>query len=139
VHSNYFVPGEVFFSAALEYDPALIEDGMRRRVIIATPTTFIALLHAVAYGWRQEEVSKNAERISELGRELYERVGALADYLNALGKAVGSVNDNYNRLVGSMEARLLPTLRKFPELGVKPIANIEQVDKKPRELTVEKK
>lgn len=134
-----FVPGEVFFSAALEYDSALIEDGMRRRVIIATPTTFIALLHAVAYGWRQEEVSKNAERISELGREFYERVGMLAEYLNSLGKAVGSVNDNYNRLVGSMEARLLPTLRKFPELGAKPIPNLDPVEKTPRELSVEKK
>ncbi|MBI5561704.1 MAG: DNA recombination protein RmuC [Deltaproteobacteria bacterium] len=133
-----FVPGEVFFSAALEYDPAIIEDGMQKKVIIATPTTFIALLHAVAYGWRQEEVSKNAERISELGRELYERMGTMAEYLNSLGGAIAKVNDGYNRLVGSMEARVLPTIRKFPELGNRPIPVIEPIDKAPRELIVEK-
>ncbi|HXX57893.1 MAG TPA: DNA recombination protein RmuC [Thermodesulfovibrionales bacterium] len=134
-----FIPGESFLSAALETDTTLIEDGIEKRVIIATPTTFIALLRAIAYGWRQEQITKNAQEISLLGKELYERMRTLARYFDELGSAIGKSMDSYNRIIGSMESRVLPSVRKFKELGVtgaEEIPILEQVVQTPRVMNL---
>ena len=134
-----FIPGEAFLSPALEMDNTLIEDGIQKRVIIATPTTFVALLRAIAYGWRQEQVTKNAQQISMLGKELYERMSTMAKYFGEMGTAIERSITSYNKIVGSMESRVLPSVRKFKELGVtgaEEIPILEQIDQQPRNLTL---
>ena len=131
-----FLPGEMFFSAALQQDPTLIEDAAAARVILATPTTLIALLKAVSFGWRQEQLAENAERISELGRTLYERITTMTDHLAALGRSLRSATESYNRVVGSIETRVLPSARRFRELGVstkQEIKELEPLDNFPRQ------
>jgi DNA recombination protein RmuC len=130
-----FIPGESFLSAALDIDTTLIEDGIQKRVIVATPTTFIALLRAIAYGWQQEQVTKNAHQISMLGKELYERISTMVKHFEDLGSAIRKATDAYNKTVGSLETRVLPSVRKFKDLGVTgsgEITELEQLDHTPR-------
>lgn len=113
-----YLPGESFFSAALEHDHKLIEDGSTKKVIISTPTTFIALLKAIAYGWQQEQITKSAQEISNLGKELYERFSVVLEHFSKTGLAIRKAVESYNEGVRSMESRLIPSIRKFKELGV---------------------
>lgn len=132
-----FIPADAFFAAAVELDRALIEDGIARRVVLATPTTLIALLRAIAYGWRQERVAQNATVVSELGKQLYERLRLLAGHLDDLGKAVGRSVDAYNRVIGSMESRVFATARRFQEIGAgttEAIPTLPPIDQAPRTL-----
>ncbi len=112
-----FLPGEHLYGAALEADPALIEDAMARRVLIATPTTLLAMLRAVAYGWQQERVAESAQAISDLGRELHARLVKLSGLIATLGTRLNSTVRAYNEAVGSYEARVLPAARRFADHG----------------------
>ena len=123
-----FLPGEQFLGAALEHDPRLIEDGFQRSVVLATPTTLMALLRAVAYGWRQEKMTEHAEEAGRLGKDLYERMAVLTEHLNDVGQALGKSVLSYNKAVGSLETRILPAARRFKELGVSSEKEIPRLD-----------
>src|SRR5881394_2879400 len=135
-----FLPGENFYSAALEQDPKLIEDGVNQGVIIATPTTLIALLKAVSYGWRQEQMAANAQEVSRLGKDLYDRLRIFTSYFADIGKNLDRALESYNKGVGSLEARVLVTARKFKERNAihgEEIDSLEPIDKVARPLSLD--
>ena len=135
-----FLPGETFYSAALENDPKLIEDGVSQNVIIATPTTLIALLKAISYGWRQEQMAENAHEVSNLARKLYDRLRTFTKHYDTIGRNLDRALDAYNQGVRSLETRVLVTARRFKERGAlagEDIKPIEPVDKTARPLSLD--
>lgn len=135
-----FLPGENFYSLALEQDPKLIEDGINQKVIIATPTTLIALLKAISYGWQQEQMAANAQEVSKLGKDLYDRLRKFTEYFGDIGKGLDRALESYNKGVGSLEARVLVTARKFKERGAiagEEIEVLEPIDKSARALSLD--
>ncbi len=133
-----FLPGEVFFRAAMDGDPELIEYGVSQKVIVTSPTTLIALLKAVAYGWNQKNLAESAKQISEAGKTLYERLCKMKEHFDALGKRLGGALESYNDLVASIERRVLPIARRFPDLDrsldAESLAELDPIQKTPREL-----
>lgn len=134
-----FLPSETFFSAALEFDPALLEIGVEEGVILATPTTLIALLRAVAYGWKQEVLSKHVAQVQELGEDLYKRIADMSSHFAKMGRSLAGAVEAYNKGIGSLESRVLVSARKFKELGASASLEAEEiplVEKSPRSLQV---
>ncbi|MDP8225382.1 MAG: DNA recombination protein RmuC [Candidatus Lernaella stagnicola] len=134
-----FLPGESFFNAALEQDPQLIEEGVKNKVIPASPTTLIALLRAVSYGWQQERIARSAREVSELGKELYARIVTFTDHFAKVGNGLTNALNNYNAAVGSLESRVLVSARRFKELGVPGTGDdliVPQVDAQARRLAI---
>jgi len=133
-----FIPSDHFFSSALEYDPTLIEVGVEQGVIIATPTTLIGLLRAIAYGWKQEKLSHHAEEVSRLGHELYKRIVDMSGHWTRVGRGLSNAVEAYNRAVGSLETRVLVSARKFKEMGAAAGAieldELPAIDRIPREI-----
>ncbi len=135
-----FIPGEQFLSTALDIDRSLLEDALQNKVILSTPTSFVALLRAVAYGWRQETLTKNAEKIRQIGEEMYDRISHFSEHLSKVGKSLDSAISYYNKAAGTFDARILPSTRKFTELGIlakKETTPIEQVEKSSKQLQSE--
>ena len=136
-----FVPGEAFFAAAIESDRELFESAARRGVLISTPTSLIALVKTIAYGWQQEKLAENAKAVAAQGRDLYERVKTFGGHMGDIGKSLQQAVERYNKGVGSLERRVLPAARKFETLGVTPAASsipaLEPVELDPREPQAE--
>ncbi|MDP9397951.1 MAG: DNA recombination protein RmuC [Actinomycetota bacterium] len=132
-----FVPGEAFLAPALEHDPALLDDAMRRRVVIATPTTLLTLLRTVGYAWQQEALTANARQVFELGHTLYSRLGTLGEHVDKLGRSLRRSVEDYNRTVGSLERNVLSSARKLAELHVTDLdlPAPQPVEESPRPLT----
>jgi DNA recombination protein RmuC len=135
-----FIPGETFVSAAAEADPNLIEYAFERKVLIATPTTLMALVKAIAYGWQQDKMTENAEEVQKTAKEIYDRLRIFAEHLGKVGRSLGQSVDHYNKALGSLEGRVLPSARKFEELGVvaatsDKIEKPSNVEYEPRRLT----
>jgi DNA recombination protein RmuC len=132
-----FVPGEPLLTSALQSDPSLLEFSMNRGVMLASPLTLIALLRAIAYGWQQETVARNAQEISELGRNLYDRIAKLAEHFENVGRSLAKSVEAYNSAVGTLESRVLVTARRLKDKGVtaaEEFAELETVDHTPRPL-----
>jgi len=132
-----FVPGDQFLSAALEADPGLLEDAMADRIVLATPSSLVALLRAVAYGWRQESLAENAEQIRIVGEDLYERLSNFADHLSRLGISLNRSVESFNKAVGSFDSRVLPGARKFKDMGIqekKELPEPDQIERLPRSV-----
>jgi DNA recombination protein RmuC len=132
-----FIPNDSFLAAAAEKDPNLVESAIAKKVVIATPTTFIALLRAIAYGWRQEQIAENAQRISNLAQDLSDRIATLVEHISTVGDSLGRAVESYNAAVASFESRVLPAARRFKALGAagkKEISELGPVDQVPRAL-----
>lgn len=132
-----FIPGDQFLSAAMDIDRDLLEYALGQKVILATPTSFVALLRAVAYGWRQQSLAENAEKIRDVGEDLYQRLSTFTEHLSKLGKNLGSSLDHYNKAVGSFERQVIPGARKFAEMGItarKPLHELDQIEKGVRQI-----
>jgi DNA recombination protein RmuC len=135
-----FIPGESFLEAAVRLSPDLLERAMNLNVVVATPTTLIALLKAVAMGWREQQVAENARHISDLGRELHSRIATALDHVDKLGKALDNSAKHYNALVGSIESSVLPQARRFKDLGADspkelPVeGHVRRAERQPRQL-----
>ncbi|MBN1240205.1 MAG: DNA recombination protein RmuC, partial [Gammaproteobacteria bacterium] len=135
-----FIPGDQFLSAALTQRPALLDEALRQNIILATPTSFVALLKAVAYGWQQVQLAENAAEIRQLGTQLYERLNSFAGHLTQVGKSLGDSVKAYNRGIGSLERMVLPGARRFTELGVRPrqkIPPLPPIEELPRDLSID--
>ncbi|MGD0464161.1 MAG: DNA recombination protein RmuC [Tepidisphaeraceae bacterium] len=133
-----FLPGEAFLYAAVEQDASLVEDCIKNHVLIATPTTLIALLKTIEFGWRQEEITENAEQIKSLGMELYDRISTVLAHIAKLGTSLNTAVTNYNSVLGSLETRVMPTSRKMAELGArtdKELPELELIERLPREIS----
>ena len=134
-----FIPGDQFLAAALDVDHGLLEEALQQKVVLATPTSLVALLRAIAYGWRQQALAENAEKIRDLGDELYKRLATFSEHLAKLGKSLDSSVKHYNSAVGSYERSLMPGARKFTEMGVsakKEVSELEPVESGIRELAI---
>jgi len=132
-----FIPGDQFLSSALEYDNDLLEDALSKQVILATPTSFVALLRAVAYGWKQEQLAKNAEVIRKVGEDLYNRLSSFSEHLQKLGRSLESSMKSYNQAVGSFDSRVLSSARKFIDLGInsnKQLDSPQQIETTARQI-----
>src|SRR5262249_43531584 len=135
-----FNPGEVFFSAALQEDPTLLECGVSEKVILATPTTLIALLRAIHYGWRQEKLAQNAEEVAQLGKELYDRIRTLSGHWSEMGEGLGKAVEAYNRSTSTLESRVMVSTRRFKDLKVacdSELVPLKQIEVLPRIAQVE--
>lgn len=134
-----FLPAEAFFSSAVAIDPSLIEHGAQKNIIIATPTTLIAILKSIAYGWKQQQISKNAEEIAKTGKELYERLMIMKNHFSKLGKSLSTSIDSYNQTISSMESRVLVSARKLQQMGLanKDEIDLEEINKTTRSIIVE--
>jgi DNA recombination protein RmuC len=120
-----FIPGDQFLSAALDEDRQLLEDALQQQIVLTTPTSLVALLRAIAYGWRQEALAANADKVREIGNDLYQRLATFADHLTRVGKGLESAVSNYNKAVGSFESKVVPGARKFTELGLSTTKTLE--------------
>lgn len=132
-----FIPGDQFLGAALDVDHKLIEDALAEHVILATPTSFVALLRAIAYGWRQDALTENAEIIREIGTELYLRLSTFTEHLTRVGRSLDSSVESFNKAVGSFDSRILPSARKFTELGItarKQVTELDPIERTTRKL-----
>jgi len=132
-----FIPGDQFLGAALDEDRSLLEEALSKQVILATPTSFVALLRAIGYGWRQEQLAENAEHIKQTGEQLYQRLMTYTEHLNKLGKSLENSVKHYNNSVGSFDTRILPSARKFKEMGISSGKDTEQpqkIETAPRQL-----
>jgi DNA recombination protein RmuC len=123
-----FLPGDQFLSAALQENPGLIDDSLRQNVMLATPTSLVALLKVVAYGWKQSALADNAAEIRRLGEEVYKRLAVFGEHLGKLGKSLGSSVESFNKAVGSLEQQVMPAARRFPELGLRVSRDLEPIE-----------
>jgi DNA recombination protein RmuC len=123
-----FLPGDQFLTAALQENPTLIDDAMRQNVMLATPTSLVALLKVVSYGWKQTILAANAEEVRQLGEELFKRLSVFGEHLAKLGKSLGNSVESFNKAVGSLEQQVLPAARRFPELGLRVSREIESIE-----------
>jgi DNA recombination protein RmuC len=123
-----FLPGDQFLSAALQENPGLIDDSMRQNVMLATPTSLVALLKAVSYGWKQTVLAENAAEVRQLGEEIYKRLAVFGEHLGKLGKSLGGSVESFNRAVGSLEQQVLPAARRFEGLGLRVNREIEPIE-----------
>ena len=122
------MPGDQFLTAALQENPALIDDALRQNVMLATPTSLVALLKIVAYGWKQSALAENAAEIRQLGEDVYRRLAVFGEHLGKLGKSLGMSVDSFNKAVGSLEQQVMPAARRFPELGLRVSRELEPLE-----------